>query len=278
MIWGFLGPEGAGKTLLMTYFGKIHIARGGAIRTFPGYQITDGYGKVLTTPIEIEEWVALPPELRDCLIDVDEIQNFFGSDRYMAWVNKLWANLVGQRRHRNLGIHYTVQDWEDLDSRVRKKTHVLAICRDLYWSAWGKEEGVGRGEMISINFIDVKGFFTGMPWNPGPSFMVRTKEIWPCYNTYGDVDIWSGMTKVEFKKPKISIDLTGGGEERDNPTPGGKSRGGGDRVTNDDIILLTDLANTPGVNPATLRKLQSRLKQKEEAEGDNEEPPEVNAS
>ena len=188
MIWGFLGPEGAGKTLLMTYFGLIQLARGGPIRTFPGYQITNGHGKVMTTPLDIEEWVTLPPELRDCLIDVDEIQNFFGSDRYMTWINKLWANVVAQRRHRNLGVHYTVQDWEDLDPRVRKKTHTLIVCRDLYWSNWGREEGVGRGELISANFIDVKGFFTGTPWTPGPSQMIRTKEIWPYYDTFGDVD------------------------------------------------------------------------------------------
>lgn len=263
MIWGFLGPEGAGKTLLMTYFGLLHIARGGRIRTFPGYQITNGHGKVITEPIEMEEWVTLPPELRDCLIDVDEIQNFFGSDRYMSWVNKLWAAIVAQRRHRNLGIHYTVQDWEDLDPRVRKKTHVLGICRDLYWSSWGKEEGVGRGELISINFIDVKGFFTGMPWTPGPSHIVRSKEIWPYFPSYGDVDIWSGMTKVEFKKPKYTIDLTKSGEREEEPAPA-KSPGGG--VSNADLLLLTDLINTPGVDPRLVRKVQNRLKLKEEME------------
>lgn len=264
MIWGFLGPEGAGKTGSMTYFDLIQLSRGGVIRAFPGYRIIDVRGEERTIPLEIEEWVTFPPELRDCLISVDEIQNFFGSDRYMTWVNKLWANIVAARRHRNLGVHYTVQDWEDLDPRVRKKTHVLVVCRDMWWTRWGKEEGVERGELIRLNFIDVKGFFTGTPWTPGPSKMLRLKEVWPYFESYGDVDIWSGMTKVEFKKPKIKIDLTGGGEEESAPT--GKSQGGKGGVTNDDILLLTDLANIPGIDPTLLRRTQTRLKRIEELE------------
>jgi hypothetical protein len=268
VIWGFLGPEGAGKTLMMTYFGLIHISREGDIRTFPGYEITDGHGNVLSTPLEMEEWVTLPPELRDCLIDVDEIQNFFGSDRWMSWVNKLWANVVAQRRHRNLGVHYTVQDWEDLDPRVRKKTHVLAVCRDLYWSSWGKDEGIGRGELVSVNFIDVKGFFTGTPWTPGPSQMVRAKEIWPYYDSYGEVDIWSGMTKVKFTKPEIGIDLTGKAE-KEEPAPAKPK--GGKGASNEDIILLTDLANTPGIDPTLYRKVQNRIHHMEGQEDEGDE-------
>jgi hypothetical protein len=266
MIWGFLGPEGAGKTGSMTYFDLVHISRGGLVRAFPGYRILDARGKEISIPLEMAEWVTFPPELRDCIIAVDEIQNFFGSDRYMAWANKLWANIVAARRHRNLGVHYTVQDWEDLDPRVRKKTHVLAVCRDLFWSRWGKEEGIGRGELIRVNFIDVKGFFTGMPWTPGPSKLIRLKEVWPYFESYGEVDIWSGMTKVEFKKPKLKIDLTGEAEEE--PAPAGKTQKGKGKITNDDITLLTNLASTPGVDPRDLRQLQTKLNRLSELEND----------
>jgi len=251
----------------MTYFGLLHLSRGGSIRAFPDYRILDSRGKEISIPIDIEEWVTLPPELRDCLIDVDEIQNFFGSDRYMSWMNKLWANIVAQRRHRNLGIHYTVQDWEDLDPRVRKKTHVLVICRDMFWTPWGKEEGLGRGELIRVNFIDVKGFFTGIPWNPGPSKLIRLKDVWPYFESYGKVDIWGGLTKVEFKKNRILLDLTGGGEKKP-PSGAGGSRKEKGEITNDDITLLTDLANTPGVNPSDLRKLQTKLNRLAELEND----------
>jgi hypothetical protein len=268
MITGCVGPEGAGKSALMTYLDLIHLARGGSVYAFPGYRVTDGHGNELSKPIEISEWALLPDWLRDCVISVDEIQNFFGSDRFMAWMNKLWASIVAQRRHRNLGINYTVQDWEDLDPRVRKKTHILAVCRDLYWSRWGKEEGVGRGELIRVNFIDVKGFFTGVPWTPGPSKLIRMRPVWDHYESYGEVDIWSGMARVKFKKPEYLIDLTGSGGEEEPPSGAGGSHKEKGKITNDDLTLLTDLANTPGIDPSAFRKLQTKLHRLAELEND----------
>jgi len=255
MILGIIGPEGAGKSCLMTYFGLLHVARGGKLRAFPGFEITDGHNKVLSVPLEFEEWVTLPPELRDILIDIDEIGNFFGSDRYMAWINKLFAGVAGQRRHRNIGIHYTVQDWGELDPRIRRKTHVLVICKDLYWSPWGKEQEVKRGELISATFFDVLGFFTGEPWSPGPQFLLRAKGIWQHYNSFSDVDIFAGMTKVKFKKPTITIDLTGGPEEDEQPAAGAKDRV---PISGDDTALLGELFQK-GVDPATLGRLGRRL-------------------
>jgi hypothetical protein len=261
MIIGIIGPEGAGKTCLMTYFGLLHMARGGEILTFPGYQITDGNNKVLSKPLEMDEWVTLPPNLRDVLIDIDEIQDFFGSDRFMSWINKLFASLVGQRRHRSLGIHYTAQDWGEVDPRIRRKTHLLVTCWDLYWSSWGKEQEVKRGELISANFFDVKGFFTGKPWTPGPQFLLNAKPIWNHFDTYADVDIWSGMAKIEIKKPRITIDLTESKEESEGEVVQGKTQSKVS-IEEKDMTLLSKLANTPGANLTVLGQLARRLRSK----------------
>jgi len=256
MIEGVTGPEGAGKTCLMTFFALLHNAYGGKVLTFPGYEVTDGHGKVLSEPLDIEQWITMPPELRDVLICIDEVQNFFSSRRHMSVLNYLFANLAAQRRHRNIGIIYTVQDWGWLDDRVRWLTHVLIVCSDLYWSPWGKEQEVKRGELISANFFDVKGFFTGKPWTPGPQFLLRAKAIWDCYNSFADVDTWTGLTKVEMKRPTIKIDLTGGPEEESEQPPTGAK----DKVpiSGADTELLGDLAQR-GVDPATLGRLGRRL-------------------
>ena len=258
MIQGITGPEGSGKTLIMSYFGLMHIARGGRLLAFPGYELSDGHGKVLSEPLDIEQWVTMPPELRDVLICIDEVQNFFNSRRHMSVLNYLFANLAAQRRHRNIGVMYTVQDWGWLDDRIRWLTHVLIVCSDLYWSSWGKEQGVGRGELISANFFDIKGFFTGKPWTPGPQFLLKAKEIWKCYNTYADVDMFSGLTKVEFKKPRITIDLTAPeeGEEVGAEKPL-KSQAASSRAESTKE-MLSDL-HAKGVDVATLGKLGRRL-------------------
>lgn len=261
MIQGIIGPEGSGKTCLMTYFGLLHKARGGKVLTFPGYAITDGHGKQLSELLDIDQWVTMPPELRDALICIDEIQNFFNSRRHMSVLNYLFANLTAQRRHRNIAIMYTVQDWGWLDDRIRWLTHVLITCYDLYWSSWGKDQGVKRGELISASLFDVKGFFTGRPWTPGPQFLFRAKDIWPCYDSWADVDTWSGLTKIEFKKPKLTIDLTMSKEESEveaiQDTTKSKVS-----IEEKDMALLSKLANTPGVNPTVLSQLARRLRSK----------------
>lgn len=255
---GFIGPEGSGKTCGMTYFALKHIAAGGKVQTFPGYTVTDGRGKVLSKPLQIEDWITMDPDFRDRLICIDEIQNFFNSMKHMSTINYLFTNLAAQRRHRNLGILYTLQDWGWLDNRVRWLTHVLANCWDLYWSPWGKEQGVKRGELISVTLYDVKGFHTGRPWTPAGPFTLKAKPIWDCFDSFADVDMFSGLSKIDIKKPKITIDLTGELEEAkvaQQASPGSVKAPGPDV----DSALLNELANTPGVKPQTLSKLARRL-------------------
>jgi len=257
VIQGITGPEGAGKTLLMAYFGLLHKARGGKLLAFPGFEVTNGHGKPISEPLDIDQWITMPPELRDVLICIDEIQNFFNSRRHMSVLSYLFANLAAQRRHRNIGIIYTVQDWGWLDDRIRWLTHVLIVCSDLYWSPWGKEEGVKRGELISASFFDVKGFFTGKPWTPGPQFLLKAKPLWPYYNSFADVDTWTGLTQVQFKKPKLTLDLRRPAEgEEGEPAPG--EVGAGVSSSANDRELLSDLAQK-GLDAATLAKLGRRL-------------------
>lgn len=256
MIQGIIGPEGGGKTLLMTYFGLLHRARGGRVLAFPGYEITNGNGEKLSEPLDIDQWITMPPELRDVLICIDEVQNFFNSRRHMSVLNYLFASLAAQRRHRDIGVIYTVQDWGWLDDRIRWLTHVLIVCSDLYWSPWGKEQGVKRGELISASFFDVKGFFTGRPWTPGPQFLLRAKDIWKCYDSYADVDTWTGLTKVEFKKPKLTIDLRGSKEGEEGPAQAGAEA---EELAGGNIEKLLNTLAQQGANPATLGKVRREM-------------------
>ena len=258
MILGLVGPEGSGKSVGMTYLALKNIAEGGKVQTFPGYTVTDGKNHQLSQPLQTEDWITMSPELRDTLICIDEIQNFVNSMKHMSTINYLFANLAAQRRHRNLGILYTVQDWGWLDNRVRWLTHVLVTCYDLYWSQWGKENQVKRGELISMTFYDVKGFHSGQPWTAAGPFTLRAKPIWDCFNSFADVDMFSGLSKIDIKKPKITIDLTGELEETkaaQQASPGSLKAPGPDV----DSALLNEVANIPGIKPQTLSKLARRL-------------------
>jgi len=253
-IIGIVGPEGGGKTCLMAYLSMLHVAQGGKLLTFPGFDVTNSNGKKLSQTLETEKWITMAPELRDVLICIDEIQNFFNSLKHMSTLNYLFANLSAQRRHRNIGIIYTVQDWAWLDNRIRWLTHTLATCYDLYWSPWGKEQELERGELISVTFYDVKGFFTGKPWTPSSPFTLKAKSIWPCYDSWCDVDIFEGMAQLKIKKPTYTINLNepAGGE------PGPGQEGMVPPGPDDSVELLNELANT-GVPPTLLSKVARRV-------------------
>lgn len=263
MLMGLVGPEGGGKTVTMTYFALKHACKGGIIRAFPGYEVTDGNNHILTEQLSTEQWVNLGPEIKNVLVCIDEIQNFFNSIKHMATLNYLFTNLMAQRRHRNLGVIYTVQDWGWLDSRIRWLTHVLGVCSDAHWSNWGREEHLPRGEIINVVFYDVKGFYTGHPWTPSAPFNLRAKHIWPCYDSFCDVDIWSGMSKVEFKRPIHTINVRERqglelAEESMNP-PAAEAYIPGEPDEKDQI-LLQEIGAAGEVTPALLGRLSRRLK------------------
>ena len=106
---------------------------------------------------------------------------------------------------------------------------------------------------------DIKGFKTGRPWTPSAPYFLRAKRLWPCFDSYCDVDIWSGMSRVQIKRPTFTIDLTGGGVppfESGNP-PGPNEIPAGDQRA-EDSHLLDDLMRGP-MTPTKLDRLQRRL-------------------
>ncbi|PKH47739.1 hypothetical protein CVH13_00267, partial [Dehalococcoides mccartyi] len=72
-IWGFIGPEGAGKTTAMTYFMEYHMALGGVCRSFPGYTLYSPKGK-LVKDIDLKELMLMSGELKNVVVGIDEIQ------------------------------------------------------------------------------------------------------------------------------------------------------------------------------------------------------------
>jgi len=207
MIWGFIGPEGGGKTTAMTAMALIHYNSGGAIQTFPGYCIHDPTGRALSSPIDFHEWLSMPEQHRNTIFCADEIQNFMDSKLHSSVFSRLVGRVAMQRRKLNMGIFYTVQNWQWLNDRLRWLTHLLTSCYDLRWSRWGKEESLKPGEMIRLTTFDCKGFYTGEPWTLLSRKILHSKDLWPYFDSYNAVDIYEGEKKFEIKRSTQVIDL-----------------------------------------------------------------------
>ena len=215
MIWGFLGPEGSGKSLAMTYFCLQHIKRGGVVRTFPGYAIHDLNGKPLSTEIDVEEWATMPDNLRNTIIAIDEIQNYLDAYRYNTLLSRIFGYVGMQRRKLNLGMLYTLQNWVWVNNRVRWLTHLCTYCKDLSWTEWGKEEGIKRGKMMQLTTFDMKGFYTGQEGALYSQKTLQGEGIWNYYNSYMPQDIFQGFTKLQIKPRNVVVDLNPGSGEDD---------------------------------------------------------------
>ena len=216
-IWGFVGPEGAGKTGAATYYALLHYRKGGRVLTFPGYDLLDPYkpgkDKRISTPINVDEWISkiqlgeLEP---GDLIFIDEIQNFFDSQRHMTIFNRLAGYASAMRRHVDISIFYTVQNWIWCYDRIRWLTHLLTTCFDLRWTAWGKDQGLERGELVSLKTWDCKGMYTGQPWGELQDYNLNLRKLWtpkPYWDSYAPIDVFAGFTKVKGIPREEIIDL-----------------------------------------------------------------------
>lgn len=251
MIWGFIGPEGSGKTCTMSYMALLHKANGGLIQTFPGYKLQMPGGRALSSEVNFRDLFTDLHSFRNTIICADEIQNFMDSKLSGSVFARLMGYVGAQRRKSNLGIMYTVQDWSWLYNRFRQLTHLLTVCKDAHWTPWGKENHIERGQMILLTTYDLKGFFTGEPWKLLSRKTLSAKTVWNYYDSYAAVDIFEGMRKYEIKRETEVFDLRPPKEEC--PVDANE-------VDADSSFELLQGLASQGVNPMTLAKLGKRLK------------------
>ena len=226
-ILGCIGPEGSGKSLGMAWWALKHRAQGGHVRCFPGYHIQSPDGEMWSEELDATDWLSIEKLPENTLICIDEVNVFFDSMLFSTTTSRLFGYVAAQRRKVGLGIIYTAQDWGWVHPRIRGTTHAIVTCRDQYWDPQQRADGRKRGEFVNLQYWDVKGFFTGQPWSPGPRYTLFAHHLWPYYDTFGVVDPAEGMYSVKTKKREIVYDARGGdgpkfyeaGEHEDDAPP-----------------------------------------------------------
>lgn len=226
MIIGLTGPEGGGKSTMMTFLALQHAVAGLPVLTFPGYELT-WKGVALSKTIQVEDWIAMDDSahklLTNSLLCIDELQNHFDKMSYGDVKTRMFSNGVGaQRRKMNMGIAFTVQDINWGYGRLAWLSHVLADCYDLFWSPWGKQEGIERGELLRITFTDMKGFYTGEPMSPMGSIRLKGKPLREAFNSFKSTNVYENIARVKIKRPEVEVsfgDQTGGGDATEGESP-----------------------------------------------------------
>ncbi|PVV83512.1 hypothetical protein [Dehalogenimonas alkenigignens] len=218
-IWGFIGPEGAGKTTAMTYWMELHMltkndyGMTGQCRTFPGYELYTPHGQKVKE-ITTKDMVSQMSQLQNIIVGIDEIQQFNDSSRHMTVINQLTGYVGMQRRKVGLGIFYTLQNWQWLYDRMRWLTHLLTVCSDLHFTPWGRENHIPQGMFIQMKTYDCKGFLTGEPWAELAPMRLQPSILFPYYRSYNVIDIFEGQEQIKVKKRVTVFDVNQPG----NPT------------------------------------------------------------
>jgi hypothetical protein len=215
-ITGIAGVEGSGKSLLMTKIATEFYHLGGTVLAFPGYELKNGDGTVISHPLTVEQWIKMDETLRDVMICIDEIEDHFNAQSWQSIIVRLFTGVFGQRRKRNMGIVYTLQFFEELPKLMRRKTHYVIECVDAArynpLKIASGEKTIQPGTRTYTTIIDNYGkhypFIPGYRIN-GPIY--RNEDMFEHYETFGITDIYSQFTKVEINRKVVSIDLNGDG-------------------------------------------------------------------
>lgn len=213
MITFFEGPEGAGKTALMTKFCRYHHLKGGHIWAFPGYEHKNQSGNVISELINPIEIMGKIDELQYIVLCIDEMQNFMN---HHAWQNPLIDVLaygaMAQRRKREFVVLATGPSFDYLPPDLRYRFHCLVKCRDLHWG----NHDIPRGERIEFLMIDLMGVLSGKPWTPQAPQIFYPKSVYKFYDTLEISDPKYQHMRISIRKDKTLVDSEGNIIEKDD--------------------------------------------------------------
>lgn len=217
------GIEGSGKSSLMTADNLAFLKRGGKLLTFPGYDVYNDDGEVISEQIDIAKLLnmLLSEELRNVRVSMDEMENWLDSYESQSQIAKILVAIAQQRRKMNIGMYGTINpSYEWLPRKFRGIFQILNHCEDMHFITKG---AVPEGTLFRITTIDMLGLITGKPGKRLRPRMFYGKPYRKHFKSYSVVDIQEKWTRVKVNKRVIEVDLNGDGESDGEfvPKPGG---------------------------------------------------------
>lgn len=204
----YKGPEGAGKSALMTWELLFHHNCGGKVYAFPGYELLGPRGKVLSELLMPEQCLQLINEEESgYAIAIDEINNFFNHHRWQGIMNDILTSLMTQRRKRSLALLATVTTDRLVSLDIRSMFHIIFDCKDYH--AISKD--CPRGIKTFYTEEDARGLISGNigTMTKGRIFNHKKSGIWKRYNSFALIDPKYITKKVKVHQEAVLVDGRG---------------------------------------------------------------------
>jgi len=203
------GIEGSHKTAMMTRDLIWHYRGGGKVMAFPGYELKEDNGEVVSEVMMPEDWVTLPATLKmqRIAIGIDEVTNFFNNH---VWYNKIcdmMAGLLAERRKFEIAVLMTGPLFKRLPPNIQEFIHEVIHCSDKHTM----DHKIPRGAACQYYFEDRRGLLSqSFPKHRfSRKYKFISKPYWKNYNTFQAVDLINQFIKLKFKGREIIIGANG---------------------------------------------------------------------
>lgn len=206
MIVYFSGPEGGGKTALMTRYNRIHHLMGGECWAFPGYELLNERGRTVSKLVYPEDIMGILDQMHYIVLSIDEIQNFMHHHHwYENLVDIMTYGAAAQRRKREFVILATgpIFDWVPHD--LRQMFHEVIHCKDRHW----KNHIIPRGQQIEFYREDRRGVLSGAIGRTTRPQTFWAQHYYKYFDTFSLVDPKYQFHKIKVLKTVTRIDETG---------------------------------------------------------------------
>lgn len=201
------GLEGSGKTCMLTRDAYMHHLSGGEVYAFPGYELREKTGEVLSKPFMPQDMVNYSEILkkRHVLIIFDEVTNWINNHNWQNKFADLTAAVMSQRRKLEVAIWMSGPIFYRLPPIVQEMIHEVVHCVDLHTlnHKWP------RGEWCRYQKEDMRGLLS----NPKHRFSKRRrfhmKPWYPFYETDMITEFVNQFMRLKFKGHVITFDENG---------------------------------------------------------------------
>ena len=203
----YSGPEGACKTVMMGRDCLNHYRLGGKIYAFPGFELKNNVGKVVSQLLMPEQWMdLLIKEESDYIVAIDEIANFINHHKWYNDLNDLITyGAAAQRRKRRMAILATGPIFEWLPPDFRYMFHEVVRLEDRHW----KVKSIPRGYQAQFTREDRRGVLSGEIGRQTKPRIFLAKKYWRNVETYSLVDPRYQLKRYKYQRSNIVVDENG---------------------------------------------------------------------
>lgn len=220
------GLKGASKTTNLARFGMMALA----LWHRPVFSDFPLGGKLLgvdyeADPLPDDALVNYCQGLPDFpVIVLDEAQEFLDRQEWYSTKSKQGISMAQQVRKLGVLIIGATQFFHYLNGRLNDQVDILIRCQDLFYTPWGKAEGIARGREAVLEYYDLSGAITGVTarntqnthyisGEPYYEELVFTEPYHRFFDTRRLTAIEQRFKKYQIEKEIVKVRRNGGRQE-----------------------------------------------------------------